>query len=61
MMLTVVILCVTIPFDIICKIGGDKMARYTIDLSLEVPVGTECELILPSGETHTLKSGTYTF
>lgn len=44
------------------KIVSDwQLNGETFTIRVEVPVGTECELILPSGETHTLKSGTYTF
>jgi len=44
------------------KIRSDwRIENNTFEIDVEVPVGTECELILPNGEKQILGSGTYSF
>jgi len=44
---------------------GDIVVEWknedTFSLQVEVPVGTEAEIVLPNGQTHTVGSGTYSF
>lgn len=44
------------------KISSDwKLENGKFVLRVEVPIGTECEVVLPSGKLQTVKNGKYTF
>ncbi len=38
-----------------------KITEKTFHITIQVPVSTECTLVLPTGETHILQSGQYSF
>jgi alpha-L-rhamnosidase len=45
---------------------GEAVSKWSLDgttfmLTATVPAGTQCQVVLPSGRTETVGSGTWTF
>jgi alpha-L-rhamnosidase len=44
------------------KIASEwKLDGGRVEMNVEIPMGTTCKLVMPSGEEHTLSSGKYSF